>query len=89
MSVLAKTPQPGGIGLQQGGHLVDEGAGAAGANTVHALFQTAVKINDLGVFAAQFDGHIGLGSHLLQGRGYCNHFLYKGDAKGFAQIDRT
>ena len=48
-----------GVGVQQSGHLVDEGARAAGAGAVHALLDAVVEVDDLGVFAAQLDGDIG------------------------------
>ena len=76
-----------GVGLQQGGHLVDEGAGAAGAYAVHPLLQTAGEIDDLGVLAAQLDGHVRLGIALLQRRGHSHHLLHKGNVQRPAQID--
>ena len=48
-----------GIGVQQGCHLVDERARAAGAGAVHALLDAVVEVDDLGVLAAQLDGDIG------------------------------
>ena len=45
--------------MQQSGHLIDEGARAAGAGTVHALLDAVVEVDDLGVLAAQLDGDIG------------------------------
>ena len=48
-----------GIGVQQGCHLIDEGARAAGAGAVHALLDAVVEVDDLGVLAAQLDGDIG------------------------------
>ena len=47
--ILIKT---GGVGLQQGGHLVDKGAGAAGADPVHTLVDPAGKVDDFGVLSA-------------------------------------
>ena len=79
--------EPGGVGLQKGGHLVDKGAGAAGADAVHALLQTALEVDDLGVLAAQLYGHIGLGRGKLQGGGYRHHLLHKVDPQRLAQID--
>ena len=40
------------VGVQQGCHLVDERARTAGAGAVHALLDTVVKVDDLGVLAA-------------------------------------
>ena len=48
-----------GIGVQQGCHLVDERARAAGAGAVHALLDAVVEVDDLGVLAAQLDGDVG------------------------------
>ena len=76
-----------GVGLQQGGHLVDEGAGAAGAHAVHPLLKAAGEIDDLGILAAQFDGHIRPGIALLQRRGYRHHLLHEGNVQRPAQID--
>ena len=47
------------VGVQQGCHLVDERARAAGAGAVHALLDAVVEVDDLGVLAAQLDGDIG------------------------------
>ena len=79
--------QPGGIGLEQGCHLVDEGAGAACADAVHPLLQSAPEIDDLGVLAAQFNGHVGLGRDGLQCGGDGHHLLHEADAHGLAEID--
>ena len=51
--------EPLGVGVQQGCHLIDERARAAGAGAVHALLDAVVEIDDLGVLAAQLDGDIG------------------------------
>ena len=48
-----------GIGVQQGCHLIDERARAAGASAVHALLDAVIEVDDLGVLAAQLDGDIG------------------------------
>ena len=47
--------------FHQGGHLVDESAGAAGTGAVHPHFGTAGEEEDLGVLASQFDDYIGAG----------------------------
>ena len=75
-----------GIGLQKRGHLVDEGPGPPGTDAVHALFQPAGEIDDLGVLAPQLDGGVGIGGHRLQSGGHGHHLLDKGDAQGLAQI---
>ena len=73
--------------MQQGGHLVDKGAGAAGAHAVHPLLQTAGEVDDLGILAAQFDGHVRLGIALFQRRSHRHHLLHKGNVQRPAQID--
>ena len=66
------------VRLDQGGHLVDKGACTTGADAVHALLHIAAfKIDDLGVLAAQLNGHIGLGSQLFQGGGHGDDLLGK------------
>ena len=75
--ILGRVVQACGIGLQQRRHLVNEGASAAGADAVHPLLQAAGEINDLGILAAQFDGHIGLGRGMLQRGGNRHHLLDK------------
>ena len=85
--MLCLRVQSGGIGLEQGRHLVDEGAGAAGADAVHPFFQPAPEIDDLGVLAAQLNGHVGLGRDGLQCGGDGHHLLHEADAHGLAEID--
>ena len=78
--------EPGGVGLDQGGHLVDEGAGAPGADAVHALFHiAALEVDDFSVFPAQLDGHVRLRGKLLQGGGHGDHFLGEGHAQAIGQ----
>ena len=70
--------QAGSVGLQKGRHLVDEGTCAAGANAVHTLLHvSSFKINDLCVFPAQLDGHVGFRGEGLQRLGNGNDFLCK------------
>ena len=56
-----------GIGVQQGGHLIDKRARAAGAGAVHALLDAVIEVDDLGVLAAQLDGDVGSGDESLDG----------------------
>ena len=56
-----------GVGLHERGHLVDEGARAAGAGAVHALLDAVVEVDDLGVLAAELDGAVGLRDERLHG----------------------
>ena len=78
-----------GICLEKGGHLVDKGAGTSGADTVHPLFQSSGKVDDLGILTAQLDGYIRLGSGRLQSCRHSHHFLNKVNIHGLAQIDGT
>ena len=55
------------VGVQQGRHLVDERARAAGAGTVHALLDAVIEVDDLGVLAAQLDSHVGCRDEGLDG----------------------
>ncbi len=74
------------IRLQEGSHLVDEGARAAGTDTVHALFHVAaLKIDDLCVLAAKLNRHVRDRREGLQGCGHGDHLLYKGDLQVVCQ----
>ena len=59
--------QAASVGVEQGRHLVDERARAAGAGAVHALFDAVVEVDDLRVFAAEFDDDVGLRNEGLNG----------------------
>ena len=84
--VLRVLVQAGGVGLQEGGHLVDEGAGAAGADTVHPLLNIAVfEIDDLRVLAAQLYGDVCLGSKVVEGARYGDHLLHEGNPQTLCQ----
>ena len=85
--MLCLRVQSGGIGLEQGRHLVDEGAGAACADAVHPLIQSAPEINDFGVLTAQLNGHIGLGRDGLQCGSDGHYLLHEADVHGLAEID--
>ena len=65
------------VGVQQGCHLVDERARAAGAGAVHALLDAVVKVDDLGVLTAQLDGDIGGRDEGLDGALAGDDFLDK------------
>ena len=75
--------------VHEGGHLVDESAGAAGA--VHPLLQRAAEKDDFGVLAAQFDDRIGVGYVLVDGGGGGVHLLHEVDLRrlGHAQAGRA
>ena len=64
---LGQLVQAHGVGLEESCHLVDEGARAAGAGAVHALLDAVVKVDNLGVLAAQLDGDVGLRDEGLHG----------------------
>ncbi len=69
-----------GVGVQQVGHLVDEGARTAGARAVHPLLDDRVEERDLGVLAAELDDHVGLRLEALDRGRTGDHFLYELDA---------
>ena len=78
--------QSGCVGHEKSSHLVDEGACTAGADGIHALFDAAFgEVDDLCVLAAQLDGYIGLGRSLLQGAGYTDYLLLKGNVDHLCQ----
>ena len=52
--------QAGGIGVEELGHLIDEGTGAARAGAVHALLGGGVEVGDLGVLTTELDDDVGL-----------------------------
>ena len=79
--------QAGGIRLKKGSHLVDKGTRTSGTDTVHTLFDiSAFKIDDLGVLTAQLDGYVRLGSAVLQGCGYGDYLLDKGNSRCLARV---
>ncbi len=75
--VLGHLVEACGVGVEQGGHLVDERAGAARAGTVHALFRRRLQIGDLGVLAAEFDDHVGLRILLVDRAGFGDDLLHE------------
>ena len=49
------------VGLEQGGHLIDEGTGAAGAGSIHTLINRGtVKIDDLRILPTELNRDIRL-----------------------------
>ena len=72
--------QARGVGVQELGHLVDEGARAARAGAVHALFGSGVQVGEFGVLAAQFDDDIDLGVQAPGGLRARDDLLDEGDA---------
>ena len=78
-----------GVGLQKSGHLVDERAGAAGADAVHSLFQPAFEVDDLGVLAAKLDGDVHLRGDALERLRHGDDLLHEGNAQRLGKIDRA
>ena len=79
--------QPGGIRLQEGCHLVDEGSCPAGTDPVHPFFQPSGEVNDLCVLPAELNCNISLRCCLLQSGCNRHNFLHEADAKAFPEID--
>ena len=73
--------QARGVGLEKSRHLVDERAGAAGARAVHALLEPAGEVGDLGVLAAQLDGHVGPREEPGDRARSRDHLLHEGELK--------
>ncbi|KAF5028097.1 hypothetical protein DSECCO2_662630 [anaerobic digester metagenome] len=71
--------------IQQGGHLINKGAGAAGAGAVHAHLQPVFQEENFGVLAAQLNGGIGVGQTVAQGDAGRKNLLHKRDAALFGQ----
>ena len=86
-AVFGHFVQAGRISVQQGRHVVDERAGAAGADSVHALFHRRTEVGDLGVLAAQFDRRVGVGNQVADGGGGSDHFLDEGEAERLGDAD--
>ena len=74
--------EAGGVRVQEGRHLVDEGARAARARAVHALLGGGVQVGELGVLAAQLDNDVDLGVQALGGLGARDDLLDEGDSHG-------
>ena len=82
--------QTAGVCLDQGSHLVDEGTGTAGADTIHSLLDIAtLKIDDLGILTTKFNGYVGLRSGVLQSGRYGDNLLYKRNIEVFGQCQTT
>ena len=71
--------QSRGVGVEQRGHLVNEGTGSARAGSVHSLFRGGVQIGEFCVFAAQFDNDVDFWVESLSGLRSRDNFLNKGD----------
>ncbi len=80
--------EPGGVGVQKGGHLIDEGPGPARAGFVHAQVHALAEIEDFGVLAAEFHGDIGLRGERGKGPRCGDHLLHEGQAEDFRKPER-
>ena len=76
-----------GVRLQERGHLVDERAGAACADAVHALLQPAAEVDDLRILTTQLNGDVRLRGNGLQAGGHGDDLLYKANVQGLAKVD--
>ena len=81
--------QAGRVGVQERGHLVDEGARSSRAGAVHALLGGGVQVGELGVLAAQLDDDVDLGVEALGGLGAGDDLLDEGDAHGACRRQAT
>ena len=79
--VFCQLVKTGGVGLEQKRHLIDKGAGTAGAGAVHPLFRRAAEISDLGVFSAELNHDIGLWYEGFHRFGAGDYFLNEIHAK--------
>ena len=69
----------GNADVEQRRHLVDEGARAACAASVHALFRPARHEDDLGILAAELYGDVRIRIKLADGAECRLHLLHEGD----------
>jgi hypothetical protein len=65
------------ISVQESSHLINKRSGAAGTDSIHALFQTAGKVDDFGVFATKFHRHICIRVIGTQSLGGSYYFLHE------------
>ena len=72
--------QSRGVGVEQRGHLVDEGSGSTRTGSVHSLFGGGVKVGEFCIFAAQFDDDVDFWVESLSGFRSGDDFLDEGDA---------
>ena len=72
--------QSRGVGVEQRGHLVNEGTGSTRTGSVHSLLRRGVQIGELGVFAAQLNNDVHFWVESLSGFRSRDNFLNKGDA---------
>ena len=71
--------QSRGVGVEQCGHLVDEGSGSTRTGSVHTLFGGGVKVGEFCVFTAQFDDDVHFWVEPLGGFRSGDDFLNEGD----------
>ena len=73
--------------VQKRRHLVDEGAGAAGAGAVHPFLQAPAEEDDLRVLAAQLDDGVRIGDVFADGGGRGVDLLHEPDAGGLGHAE--
>ncbi len=83
--------QSRGVGVEQCGHLVNEGTGSTRTGSIHALFRGGVKVGKFCVFTTQFDNDVHFWVESLSGFCSRDNFLNEGDAHcaGCRQAART
>ena len=72
--------QSRGVGVEQRGHLVDEGSGSTRTGSVHSLFRGGVKVGEFCIFTTQFDDDVDFWVEPLGGFRSGDDFLNEGDA---------
>ncbi len=78
-----------GVGLQQGGHLVDKRARTARAHAIHALLKRRTEVNDLRVLAAKLNGDVHLRRGALERLRHRHDLLYERHAERTGKVDRA
>ena len=83
--------QSRGVGVEQRGHLVDEGSGSTRTGSVHSLFRGGVKVGEFCIFTAQLNNDVHFWVESLSGFRSRDNFLNEGDAhcSGCRQSTRT
>ena len=91
LSLLRKCIEANGVGREERCHVVDERAGTARADTIHALLGGIAEIRDLGILAAELDRRRRLRYETAHSRGTSDDLLHEGqsDALGDAHARRA
>ena len=77
------------VGLEQSGHLVDEGACAPGAYAVHPFLRGAGEVDDLGILPAELDGDIRSGKARAQRGSDSDDLLHEGNLQSPGEAKRA